>query len=239
MIDAIADGGVLLQVRAAADTLLFRQVGSTPSVFERVASVASGLMSIALLALTVVLIPAAWNFRKSYKKVNELLKRIYGDINPLMRHASTIADNVDYITTSIRTDVQQLNATIATANQRLHQAMAITEQRLQEFNALLQVVQEEAEGMFVSTASTVRGVRTGAAAFRDGIGTDLAIDDGDDLDDSEAELMDDMEDTDGDDRSIQSESRTGTLEPGRGAGSRSGGSTTARPRVRRPRRENG
>jgi uncharacterized protein YoxC len=234
MFDAITDASLMLQVRAAADTVLFKQVGGTPTVFERVASVASGLMSIALLALTIVLIPAAWNFRKSYKKVNELLKRIYGDLNPIMRHASTIADNVDYITTSIRTDVQQLNATIATANQRLHQAMAITEQRLQEFNALLQVVQEEAEGMFVSTASTVRGVRTGAAAFRDGIGTDLAIEDDDDLDETEVELMNDLEDTDGNDRSIRNEPRASTLDSGVG-----GASGPSRPRVRRARRENG
>jgi len=49
----------------------------------------------------------AWNFRKSYKKVSELLDRIYGDVNPLMRHASAIADNVNYVTTSIRTERQQ------------------------------------------------------------------------------------------------------------------------------------
>jgi hypothetical protein len=43
--------------------------------------------------------------------------------------------------------------------------VALTEQRLNEFNALLAVVQDEAESMFVATASTVRGVRTGAAAL--------------------------------------------------------------------------
>jgi hypothetical protein len=32
-------------------------------------------------------------FRKSYAKVSDLLDRVYG-INPLMRHASAIADNV-------------------------------------------------------------------------------------------------------------------------------------------------
>ena len=88
-------------------------------------------MTIALLVLTVALVPAAWNFRKSYAKVSDLLDRVYGDINPLMRHASAIADNVNYITTSVRTDVQQVNATIAAANQRLQQAVALTEQRLE------------------------------------------------------------------------------------------------------------
>jgi uncharacterized protein YoxC len=162
-----ARAGVWLLVQAAQlpDTVLMRQVGQERGWFEKVTAVASGLMTIALLVLAVALVPAAWNFRKSYAKVSDLLDRVYGDINPLMRHASAVADNVNYITTSIRTDVQQVNATIAAANQRLQQAVALTEQRLSEFNALLEVVQEEAETMFIATASTVRGVRTGAAAL--------------------------------------------------------------------------
>jgi len=167
MIVSFARAGVWLLVQAAQvqDTVLMRQVGQERGWFEKTTAVASGLMTIALLVLAVALVPAAWNFRKSYAKVSDLLDKVYGDINPLMRHASSIADNVNYITTSVRTDVQQVNATIAAANQRLQQAMALTEQRLGEFNALLEVVQEEAEGMFIATASTVRGVRTGAAAL--------------------------------------------------------------------------
>jgi uncharacterized protein YoxC len=137
-------------------------------VFAKVAAVASTLMTIALLVLAVSLTPAAWNFRKSYKKWNELLDRIQGDISPLMRHASSVADNLDYITTSIRTDIQQVNATVAAANQRLHQAIGVTEERLNQFNALLQVVQEEAEQLFVSGASAARGVRAGAASLAHG-----------------------------------------------------------------------
>jgi hypothetical protein len=167
---SFARAGAWLVVQVAqlpqhADTVLMRQVGQERGWFETVTSVASVLMSAALLVLAAALVPAALNFRKSYAKVSDLLDRVYGDINPLMRHASAIADNVNYVTTSIRTDVQQVNATIAAANQRLQQAMALTERRLNEFNALLEVVQQEAESMFVATASTVRGVRTGAAAL--------------------------------------------------------------------------
>src|SRR5690349_4342923 len=130
MMAGIATVGVWLQQTVTRpDTLLMKQVGSTPSTFEQVTSVASGLMSIALLVFVVAAVPAAWNFRKSYKKANDLLKRIYGDVTPLMRHASTIADNIDYITTSIRTDVQQVNETIASANERLRTAMSVTERR--------------------------------------------------------------------------------------------------------------
>jgi uncharacterized protein YoxC len=164
---ARAGAWVLMQAAQAPDTVLMRQVGQDPGWFEKLTAVASGLMTIALLVLAVALVPAAWNFRKSYKRINKLLDQVYGDIHPIMRHASVIADNVNYISTSLRVDVQQVNQTIASANQRLREAVATTERRLQEFNALLAVVQHEAEDMFVSTASTVRGVRAGASAFRE------------------------------------------------------------------------
>ena len=198
MTDLFARAGTWLLVQAAhPDTVLMRQVGQERGWFEKTTAIASGLMTIAILVLTVALVPAAWNFRKSYAKISDLLDRIYGDVNPIMRQASSIADNVNYVTTSVRTDVQQINATIAAANLRLQQAVALTEQRLNEFNALLAVAQQEAESVFVATASTVRGVRTGAAALHheddeeDALGAPLPtseeLDDGyDDPDSAEA-----------------------------------------------------
>ena len=156
----------LLLQQAAVDTQVVRMAAAERCWFETVTGIASGLMTLTLLALTIALAPAAWNFRKSHKKISALLDRVYGDINPIVRHLSTVADNVDYITTSIRVDVQQVNQTIAGANQRLNHAVALAEQRLNEFNALIRVVQQEAEDTFISTASTVRGVREGAATFR-------------------------------------------------------------------------
>ncbi len=156
--------GTDLLVQAVAtfpDTVLTKQVKGEASWFQQVTTWASGLASIALLILAVALVPAAWNFRKSYAKISDMLDRIYGDINPLMRHASTIADNVNYISTSVRVDVQQVSQTIASANQRLMSSVELAEERIRELNALLSVVQEEAESAFVSTASTLRGVRTG------------------------------------------------------------------------------
>ncbi|MEO7368668.1 MAG: hypothetical protein ABIZ36_11965 [Gemmatimonadaceae bacterium] len=153
---------LLLQAAAAfPDTIVTKQVQPDPSTFEKVTTYASGLASIALLVLAVALVPAAWNFRKSYAKISNMLDRIYGDINPLMRHASTIADNVNYISTSVRVDIQQVSQTIAAANQKLTASLQLAEERIKEMNALMAVVQEEAEGVFVTTASTLRGVRTG------------------------------------------------------------------------------
>ena len=172
MFDAMTVAGVWLVQRAGTlpDTVFTKQIATAPSIFDRITGIASGLLTIAFFIFVAAAVPAAWNFRKSYRRVNQLLDRIYGDINPIMRHASSVADNINYITTSIRADVQQINATIAGANERLQQAVLLTERRLGDFNALLQVVQEEAEQMFVSTASAVRGVRTSASALSDAAG---------------------------------------------------------------------
>ena len=167
MIDAIGHAGSLLLQAAATlpDTIVTRQVTAERGWFEQLTAIASGLVSLSMLVLTGALVPAAWNFRKSYKKINELLDKVYADINPLTKHASTIADNLDYITTSVRVDMQRVNQTIMAANQRLREAADLTERRMNEFNALLKVVQQEAEDTFVSTAAMVRGVRKGMETF--------------------------------------------------------------------------
>jgi uncharacterized protein YoxC len=159
----IISGAELLQqvARTLPDTLYTKQVVAEPGLWEKITSVASGVMTITVIILTVALVPAAWNFRKSYKKISDMLDKVYVDVNPLMRHASAIADNVDYITTSIRVDVQQVSQTVAAVNQRLQDALEGAEDRMKQLNALLDVVQEEAESAFVTTASTIRGVQTG------------------------------------------------------------------------------
>src|SRR3954468_10383050 len=156
-------GAQLLQqaARAFPDTLYTKQVVAEPGLWEKITAAAGGIMTITVIVLAAALVPAAWNFRKSYKKISDMLDKIYGDINPLMRHASAIADNVDYITTSIRFDVQQVSQSVAAVNQRLQEAVAGAESRMRQLNALLDVMQEEAESAFVTTASTIRGVQTG------------------------------------------------------------------------------
>src|SRR6267143_2570735 len=159
----IISGTELLQqvARSLPDTIYTKQVVAEPGLWEKITSVASGVMTITVIILTAALVPAAWNFRKSYKKVSDMLDKIYGDVNPLMRHASAIADNVDYISTAIRVDIQQVSQTVAAVNQRLQLAAGAAEDRINQLNALLEVVQEEAESAFVTTASTIRGVQTG------------------------------------------------------------------------------
>jgi uncharacterized protein YoxC len=205
MTAGLARLAVELLVQGAAalpDTIITKQVAVEQGAFAKVATVAQGLMSIAILVLTVVLVPAAWNFRSSYKRVNDLIDRFYGDIGPLVRNANTIADNVNYITTAIRVDVQQFNQTVTLANERLTLAVRTAERRLHELDALMRVVQREAEDAFVSTASTLRGVRAGATTLRDDVEDDF-LEDGDEFEDEETVY--EAEETNGNDSETQTE----------------------------------
>ena len=156
---------LLQQAATLPDTLVMKTVAAERGWFETATSIASGITSLALVVLVIVGAPAAWAFWRTFRKTRQIINRLEADLGPLTRHASSIADNLSYITTSIRNDVEQVNATIASANRRLQEAVEATEGRLNEFNALLHVAQEEAEQAFVSTAAAVRGVRSGVAAF--------------------------------------------------------------------------
>jgi uncharacterized protein YoxC len=218
MMELITRSGAWMLQQAATlpDTLVMKTVAAERGWFETVTGIASSIMTLTLVGLTIFLAPAAWSFWRTFRKVREIIDRVYADITPITHHASSIADNLDYITTSIRSDVQQVNATIASANRRLHQAVELTETRLNEFNALLQVVQQEAEQAFVSTASAVRGVRTGAAALS---GFDETYEDG------AGGEYDDHDDADESSDTIDNGAATG-------GGERSARGETARPRLR-------
>ena len=190
-------GTFLLQGLTSRDTVIMRQVVEHRGLLEQISTTASAIMTIALLVLTVFAIPVAWRLRRTYQKVDHLLERVHDDLAPILAHAHNISDNIDFISTAVRTDVAKLNATINAANDRLQRAIALSERRVNEFNALLSIVQQEAEGVFISTASTVRGVQRGAAAFHERDGIDLASDELDAAD--EADDLDFQEDTDGND----------------------------------------
>ncbi|HKW47693.1 MAG TPA: hypothetical protein VJN70_09610 [Gemmatimonadaceae bacterium] len=175
MLQAITWAGAWLVQRALTDTTYTKQIAATPTGFERIVEIASGVLTILICLFVIALVPVLWNFRRSFQRMNQLLERFHGDVQPLVQKATSVADNVSYITKSIRTEVQGINETIAAANDRLRDAVHVTERRLGDFNALLKVVQEEAEQMFVSTASAVRGVRTSASALSEpGNGTNFA-----------------------------------------------------------------
>ncbi|MBA2685976.1 MAG: DUF948 domain-containing protein [Gemmatimonadaceae bacterium] len=190
-------GGLLLQtVTAATETTIVKPATTGPAWYVTLNQIIGAASVIVFLVLMIILIPAVVKFRRTAAKFEAVLNHIERSIDPVTKHASNIANNIDYISTSIRADVQAIRKTLLIANDGIRSVVDSSERRIHELGAVLRLVQEEAEQAFVSTASTVRGVRAGAAAFREE-GAPLAghrdLDDGDDIDD-----LDDLDDLDDD-----------------------------------------
>jgi uncharacterized protein YoxC len=196
-------GEFLVQSGAAVrDTVIMKQPVADRSIVDAVGLIATSIIAIALAALAIIAIPLALHSRQVYRRLSQLIDRAQEEFAPIKRNINDITDNVNFITTSVRADVTKLSETLTAANERVEAAVGATEQRISEFNALLAVVQDEAEQLFVSTASTVRGVRTGAAAFRDPDGLDLAFDERDAADLADRDEI--QEERDGDNRGTES-----------------------------------
>jgi hypothetical protein len=158
-------------------------------------SVAADVAVVVIGAAVVVLalVTAALLLRLS-RTVGELRIGVRQNLGPVSERARAISDNVEFITQALRTDVERLNSSVKALTDRLNLASERMEERIEEFNALMEVVQDEAEGIFIDTASTVRGVRAGARAIAGGRGSkrsgrEGSEEPGQDRSDDEAEAL--------------------------------------------------
>lgn len=153
---------------AVADTVVTISGSSTglQRWVDILTSISSIVIAVALVAIAIPLIPAAWNSRKTYRRVDRIVTRVERDLDPLLSRAEGIVDNVSYVTGSIRSEVESFRGTIQESQRRLDHAARAAEQRISDFNAFLEIVQEEAEDLFIDTASTIHGVRAGSDALR-------------------------------------------------------------------------
>jgi len=146
------------------------------SVLANLTAVANIIIALALVVVAIIWLAIALGIRAAVKKADRLLERLQVEVAPIIRSAQGISDDVKAVTTTVRKDVDKVTGTVDMATDRVQHAISLSEDRINRFNALLEVVQDEAERLFLTTASTVRGARRGAAAFRGRDGTDFASD---------------------------------------------------------------
>jgi hypothetical protein len=124
------------------------------------------IIALALLIAALVAVVIALLLLKLFRKVQPLIRQVQGHIDPVMGHVKDVGENVNYMSSAIRADVQQVTELVDSTRRRLNHTAESAEVRIREFNALLGVMQEEAERLFIDTASTVRGVRAGTERYR-------------------------------------------------------------------------
>ena len=157
----------------------------------QVIAVAAVVIALAMVALVAIGVTFGLRLQKSEAAMTASLVVLRSQIAPLIENAIAVSENLKYISGSLRGDVRRIASTVASTNERVHQAVSATEHRLKEFNALLSVVQDEAEDLFVATASTVEGVRRGAASLATRGGMDLASEELDAVDETDIEPEED------------------------------------------------
>lgn len=92
-------------------------------------------------------------------RMERVFARTERDMEPVMEHLRRSADNMDYVTSAIRSDVESVGDTVDQAAHSTRRLLRMAEERAVEINGFLEVVQEEAEESFLSTASLLRALR--------------------------------------------------------------------------------
>lgn len=148
------------QTTAVADTVVTIVARDTLSTVVDLAVV---VLVVALVVAVLAVVGLILALRRGVLKVKDLIARLEKD--PILRRGQNVAENVEAISASLRKDVTRLSSSVEQISERLDQASERMEERLEDFNALLEVMQEEAEDIFVRTASRVRGVRAAAGSL--------------------------------------------------------------------------
>lgn len=112
---------------------------------------------IAVIALVLYAIPAFKELRL-WLRGSDTLHSLVRELRPTVQNT---AENLDYLTTALRSDADEVGRTVRRATETANVIIDTARDRSAEINGFLEVVQEEAENTFVSTASLLRGVRAG------------------------------------------------------------------------------
>lgn len=183
---------LLLQQQAVRDTVfVVQQEPGWMHTVDALAGIAQIILAIALLVVGLGVLFAALKVKALMKKVEEQGQKLRVDLAPAIHNVTSVTENVNFVSKTVKKDVEKLSASVTAATGRLQGAAAQAERKVGEFNALIGVVQEEAEHLFVSGASALRGLQAGADTFRRYQTGEMelleeAYDEGDEMDDDEA-----------------------------------------------------
>lgn len=117
------------------------------------------LMSLVILGGLALAFPTLRRMSDLLHRMERVFARAERDMEPVIEHLRRSADDMDYVTSAIRSDVESVGDTVDEAARSTRRMLRMAEQRATEINGFLEVVQEEAEETFLSTASLLRALR--------------------------------------------------------------------------------
>lgn len=117
------------------------------------------VLSLVVLGGLVYALPTLRHLSDLLQRMDRVFARTERDLEPVLEHLRRSADDMDYVTSAIRSDVEAVGDTVDQAARSTQRMLRMAEERAVEINGFLEVVQEEAEETFLSTASLLRALR--------------------------------------------------------------------------------
>ena len=142
---------LLLQLAAAADTLLVQQLPPVRSTFEQIIFVASGLTSIATLVLMVAVILMLGTLRRNAIETKAQVGGLVDDTRELIAAAHEI--------------VAESRETVVEAGERVRDTVDNLADRVDEMSELLGRITKSANRVAAVASTAIGGIKLGARAF--------------------------------------------------------------------------
>ncbi|HET7631263.1 MAG TPA: hypothetical protein VFK16_02990 [Gemmatimonadaceae bacterium] len=160
-----ASAWLLQAVAIRPDTIVTREIVERAG-FDQVIHVVGGLLLILLLLLALLAVPAAWYLRNRLHEMTVTLRGIREELHPVLTRTASVLDDMEHISTTVRRDISRVSGAVERLDDQLRDLTDAAGHRLRDFDALVGAVHDEAEGLFLTTASAARGVRAGVRALR-------------------------------------------------------------------------
>jgi hypothetical protein len=156
---------VFLQLAAAADTVLVRQVPPVRTAFEQIVFVASGLTSILTLLVVLVILAALLGMRQAAIALQAKLDEVLLELRPLTQNANAASQDLREVTAMAKAMVAESQETVSLANERVRDTVDDLAERIAELTEIVGKVTRMAARISSIAATAIGGLKAGAKVF--------------------------------------------------------------------------
>lgn len=154
-----------LQLAAAADTLIVRQVPAIRTGFEQFVFVLSGVMSLLAVLLLAVTIWLILTLRARTQETRAQVDALLLEVRPLIAKAGTLIDDASAAARNAIAIVERSSATVKFADARVRRSVTTLADHVDEVSALIGRVSQAASRVESVATTTVAGLKFGARAL--------------------------------------------------------------------------
>jgi methyl-accepting chemotaxis protein len=156
---------LLLQLAAAADTVLVRNVPPARTAFEQIVFVAQGITSLLVLVLVAMTLISLLMLRAKADEVKDKLEELLDELRPMTRGAAAMYEDVREVAKNINEMVDESRDTVKIVNERVRKSAVTLSDRVDELSTIIGRVNASANRVASVATTTVAGIKFGARAL--------------------------------------------------------------------------